>query len=177
MKRVIYIAILVLIGSSSIGQQQYVYTSYLLNDYYYNPAIAGSKDVHLANLTYRNQWVGFDDAPVSIMGNFFGSYNNEGVHGYGVSLISDKTGITQNTGVYLNYAYHVKLNDDLKLGFGVKPGFMQYRVKLYSAILADEGDEILTGNVLSANAIDLSSEGVDLLGLALDLGLRLACFF
>lgn len=157
MKRVVYILTLMLIGSGSWAQQQYVFTNFMLNDYYYNPAIAGSKDVHMANLIYRNQWTGFDEAPVSLMGNFYGSAQNKGVHGYGVSILSDRTGITQNTGFYLNYAYHLKLNETIKLGFGIKPGYMQYRVRLYDARLADQGDEILTGNVLSANAVDLSS--------------------
>lgn len=157
MRRIIVILIFIGAGLSSNAQQQYVFTNFMLNDYYYNPAIAGSRDVSLANLVYRNQWAGFDDAPVSLMGNFYGSVKNEGQHGYGVSLISDKTGLTQNTGFYVNYAYHVKLNETIKLGLGVKPGYMQYRVRLYDAQLADEGDDVLTGNILSANAIDLSS--------------------
>ncbi|MBL4703895.1 MAG: type IX secretion system membrane protein PorP/SprF [Flavobacteriales bacterium] len=157
MKSLVTILIFVGIGVVSFGQQQYVFTNYMLNDYYYNPAIAGSRNVHMANLTYRSQWTGFDEAPVSLMGNFYGSIRNEGKHGYGVSILSDKTGLTQNTGVYLNYAYHLKLSETLKLGFGIKPGYMQYRVRLYDAQLADQGDDVLTGNVLSANAIDLSS--------------------
>jgi len=106
MKSLVTILIFVGIGVASFGQQQYVFTNYMLNDYYYNPAIAGSRNVHMANLTYRSQWTGFDEAPVSLMGNFYGSIRNEGKHGYGVSILSDKTGLTQNTGVYLNYAYH-----------------------------------------------------------------------
>jgi len=157
MKRLINIAILLLIAANVCGQQRYVFSNFLINDYYFNPAIAGSKLVHLANLTYRNQWVGFDEAPVTLSGNFYGSARNEGKHGYGVSIVSDRTGLTQNTSVYLNYAYHLNLTEKVKLGFGVKPGYMQYRVKLYDAVLADQGDEVLTGNILSSNAIDLSS--------------------
>ncbi len=157
MIRYFYIAVFMLLSFATYSQQQYIFTNFMLNDYYYNPAIAGSKDVHTANLIYRNQWVGFDEAPVSLQGNFYGSIKNEGQHGYGLSIISDRTGLTQNTGFYVNYAYHVKLNETMKLGFGVKPGYMQYRVKLYDARLADQGDDILTGNVLAANAVDLSS--------------------
>lgn len=71
--------------------------------------------------------------------------------------MSETTGITQNTGVYLNYAHHFKLSDKLKLGLGIQPGYMQYRVKLYDAQLADQGDEVLTGSVYSASAVDVSS--------------------
>lgn len=141
----------------AMSQQQMVTTNFLMNDYYYNPAIAGSKDKHIANIAYRNQWTGFQGAPVTLFGNFYGSYKNEEKIGYGVSLVSDRNGLTQNTGLYLNYAYHFKLSEKVKLGLGVKPGYMQYRVKLYDAQLADEGDEVLTGNVLSANALDVQS--------------------
>ena len=147
----------VALAGNSIAQQRAVYSNFLLNDYYYNPAIAGSKTVHIANVSYRNQWVGFEGAPSLIMGNFYGSLKNKGKMGYGVSLISESTGITQNTTVYLNYAHHFRLSDNIKLGLGIKPGYMQYRVRLYEAQLADEGDEVLTGNIYSASALDMSA--------------------
>lgn len=158
MKTLLIIAVFV-VGCTTFtsAQQRAVYSNFLLNDFYYNPAIAGSKEIHQANITYRNQWVGFDGAPSLILGNFSGSVKNQGKIGYGVSLVSETAGITQNTGIYLNYAHHFKLSDKLKLGLGVQPGYMQYRVKLYDAQLADQGDEVLTGSVYSASAIDVSS--------------------
>lgn len=146
----------------AFGQQQTVYTNFLLNDYYYNPAIAGSRDATVS-LAYRNQWAGFDGAPVAVMGNMHGSLKNRGKHGYGVAVTSDKTGLTQKTGFYLNYAHHFKLWDNTKLGLGVQPGFMQYSVKLFDAQLADAGDQVLTGNILSVNAIDMNA-GFNLYG-------------
>ena len=158
MKTTLIIAFFVIACSSfSSAQQRAVYSNFLMNDFYYNPAIAGSKEVHQANITYRNQWVGFEGAPSLVMGNFTGSVKNEGKIGYGVSLVSETAGITQNTGIYLNYAHHFKLSDKVKLGLGVQPGYMQYRVKLYDAQLADQGDEVLTGSVYSASAIDMSA--------------------
>ena len=157
MGRILLIAITLVLTTSLFAQQRAVYSNYLMNDYYYNPAIAGSKNVHMANVSYRKQWVGFVGAPSLIMANFYGSVKNQGKMGYGVSLISESTGITNNTTVYLNYAHHFKLGEKIKLGLGVQPGFMQYRVKLYDAQLADEGDEVLTGNIYSANAFDVSA--------------------
>jgi type IX secretion system PorP/SprF family membrane protein len=138
------------------AQQQLVFTNYLLNSYYYNPAIAGSKNVHEANLSYRNQWVGFEGAPKSIIGSFHGSLRNEGKVGYGATIISDKSGLIQNTGFYLNYAQHFRLGEKVKLGFGLQPGFIQYRIRLYDAQVADEGDNVLTGNILASNGFDLN---------------------
>lgn len=157
MKKLLIIAFIVVVTSPVLAQQRAVYSNFLMNDYYYNPAIAGSKEIHQANITYRNQWVGFDGAPSLLMGNFSGSAKNEGKIGYGVSLISETAGITQNTGIYVNYAHHFKLSEKYKLGLGIQPGYMQYRVKLYDAQLADQGDEVLTGSVYSASALDVST--------------------
>ena len=157
MKSLLTIIFIVSLCTFANAQQQGVYSNFLMNDYYYNPAIAGSKDVHMANLSYRNQWVGFEDAPVNMNANFYGSVRNKGKAGYGASIVSEKSGLVNNTGIYLNYAQHFKLSKKLKLGFGIQPGYIQYRVKLYDAVLADQGDEVLTGSVYAANAIDVNA--------------------
>jgi type IX secretion system PorP/SprF family membrane protein len=157
MKKIVIISLLILFASSSEAQQQRVFTNFLMNDYYYNPAIAGSKDVHYANLGYRNQWTGFNEAPKTIYANYYGSFKNQMKHGYGVSFHNTRSGLLSNTSFLVNYAYHVKLNDKIKLGMGVKTGFFQYNIKLYDAQVADAGDNILTGTVLSTGALDLSS--------------------
>ena len=157
MRKTLYILGLLVVSLNAAAQQQVTFTNFLLNDYYYNPAIAGSRKVHVANLSYRSQWTGFDGAPKTILGSFYGSVKNKGKHGYGAMIVSDKTGMTQRTGFYLNYAHHIKLSEKFKLGLGIQPGDIQYRVALYEARLADQGDDILTGSVLSANAIDVNA--------------------
>ena len=47
MKKIILI-LLILASQPLFGQQHYSNTNYLLNEYAYNPAIAGSKKVHVA---------------------------------------------------------------------------------------------------------------------------------
>jgi len=157
MKLILLILSIFVFGFNSYSQQRGTYSNFLLNDVYYNPAIAGSKNIHIANISYRNQWVGFDGAPTLLMGNFYGSVKNKGKMGYGVSLLSEKVGITQSTTFSINYAHHFKLSEKMKLGLGIQPGYMQYRVKLYDAVLADQGDDVLTGSVYSANALDASA--------------------
>jgi type IX secretion system PorP/SprF family membrane protein len=67
------------------------------------------------------------------------------------------TGLLQRTGGYLTYAYHVKLNDNFKLGMGLSAGAMQYRVRLYDAKLYDKDDELLNGNLLSKIVYDMNA--------------------
>ena len=161
MKKFLYILSLLLLAGPTFAQQQRVFTNFMMNDYYYNPAIAGSKDVHLANIGFRSQWTGFNEAPVTIYGNFYGSWKNERKHGYGISIVNDRSGLVSNTSFMLNYAYHVRLGDKLRLGLGVRPGYQQFNIKLYDAQVADAGDQVLTGTVLSTGAVDLSS-GINL---------------
>ncbi|UKN02993.1 type IX secretion system membrane protein PorP/SprF [Paracrocinitomix mangrovi] len=157
MKKLLFILAISCFAYISKAQQQYVFTNFMMNDYYYNPAVAGSKKFHYANLGFRMQWAGFNEAPMTMYANFYGSVKNEMKHGYGISIVNDRSGLVNNTAISLNYAYHVKLGEKWKLGMGVKPGFIQYNIKLYDALLADEGDNILEGNVLSTGAFDLSS--------------------
>lgn len=157
MKKIFYILIFLSCMFNAKAQQQFVFSNYMLNQYYYNPALAGSENVHKASIGYRNQWAGFDEAPVTMHANFYGSYANMRKHGYGVSLMSDRSGLIQNTNIYLNYAYHINLTDSIRMGFGIKPGYLQYNVNLYDAQLADPVDDVLTGNILATNAIDFGS--------------------
>jgi type IX secretion system PorP/SprF family membrane protein len=157
MKNIGLIILFFMLSSKLLAQQNYTYTNYLLNEFYYNPAIAGVENIHRANVGFKNQWVGFDDSPITYHANFYGSYKNKQEHGYGGSIVSDKTGLMQRTGFHLNYAYHLNLTDNIKMGIGVKPGYLLYNIKLYDAQLADVGDEILTGNILATNAFDMGS--------------------
>jgi len=155
--RKIYILFIFCLPFVHFGQQLPVFTNFILNDYFYNPAVVGSKSSNYLNFSYRNQWAGFEGAPTTLMGSYYGTYRNNPKSGYGISLISDKAGLTQNTGIFLNYAYHLKLTKDIKMGLGIQPGFYQYRIRLYDVQMADLGDDILTGNVLSSNALDINS--------------------
>ncbi len=139
------------------AQQMGIYTNYLLNEFYYNPAIAGSRDVFLANINYRNQWVGFNEAPRSYTASVYGSWKNRRKAGIGMSVVGERGGLTQRTGGYLTYAYHFSFTEKLRMGLGVSAGFLQYRVRLYDVRVVDSGDDLLSGNVMNANAPDLNA--------------------
>ncbi len=140
-----------------VAQQQGVYTNFTFNEFHYNPAIVGSTNYHVVKFQHRNQWVGFSNAPSNVSGAWYGSYKNKMKHGYGIGIVNEKVGITTKLALHGNYGYHIKLGSKVRLGFGLRFGYSQYRIKLYDAILADIGDEVLTGNVLSNNALDAST--------------------
>jgi type IX secretion system PorP/SprF family membrane protein len=153
------IIVLVVMAFSFSGkaQQQSLYTNYLLNSYAYNPAVAGAQPYLQANMSYRNQWVGFDGAPKTALVSLYGPLKKQKNIALGGMIVSDKTGlITTNSG-YLTFAYHVKLNKKTKLGFGLSGGMKQYTVRLYDVKAYDKGDDYLTGSTLNANVFDANA--------------------
>lgn len=141
----------------SFGQQQSIFTNILANPLHYSPAYVGSTNYHEVSFFNRSQWVGFKDAPRNFYLNFHGSFKNRAKHGYGVQILSEQTGLLSRTGIYLNYGYQIKMSKKWKIGLGVRPGFVQYRVRLYDAVVADAGDPIFTGNTYSGNAFDVNA--------------------
>jgi type IX secretion system PorP/SprF family membrane protein len=156
MKKLYYLFLILAVSKFTFAQQQGVYSNFMMNSYYYNPAIAGSLPNHVINLGVRKQWTGFQGAPFLVNANFHGSYKNRGKVGYGASFISESMGITNRFGVYVNYAQHFRLFKDVKLGLGIRPGYLQYTAKLYKAQVADQGDATLTGNTYSGGAFDIN---------------------
>lgn len=157
MKRLLYITLFVVLTPFLAKSQQLgIYSNYMMNKFYYNAAVAGSQGVYVLNAAYRNQWVGFENAPSSFNFNIHGSVKSQGKIGYGLGVYNESTGLMNTTGIHLNYAHHFKLTEKLKLGLGIQPGFIQYRIRLYDGIIADEGDQTLLGSVYSTNAIDVN---------------------
>lgn len=150
-------SLFVIVVLVSFGQQQSVFTNVLANPLHYSPAYVGSTNYHEVSFYNRTQWAGFKDAPRNFYLNFHGSFKNRAKHGYGVQVLTEQTGLLGKTGIYLNYGYQVKMSPKWKMGLGIRPGFVQYRVRLYDAVIADAGDPIFTGNSYSGNAFDVSA--------------------
>ena len=122
MKKNLYISVIlaffVLLCTTVKAQQLPIYTNYLLNSYAYNPAVAGSKKDLVVNVNYRNQWVGFEDAPKTYGISLHSGLGKEKKAAIGALLNSDNTGLLSKTSGYLTFAYHVKLNKTYKTGIG-----------------------------------------------------------
>lgn len=143
--------------SFSNAQQQTLFTNITLHQYLYNPAYAGSSKGMQFNMGYRNQWTGFEGAPVTYMASGYGTFKKRPNMAAGGLIINDKSGLLSRTSFYGTYSYHVKINKKLNLGFGVGVGGVQYNVKIYNAKTYDKDDEFLKNNILNANAFDANA--------------------
>src|SRR4051812_13042017 len=88
------------------AQQQTLFTNFILNQYLYNPAYAGANKGTQFNLGYRNQWTGFDGAPVTYMASGFGTLKKRPNMAIGGVIINDKSGLLSRTSFYGTYSYH-----------------------------------------------------------------------
>jgi len=116
-----------------------MFTHYMYNTLSVNPAYAGSRDALTITGLYRNQWVGFDGAPVTQTVTVHSPVGASQV-GLGLSLIQDKIGPTKNTSVYADFSFTVKLSQKSNLTFGLKGGFSFFSADLPSLLLDEQND-------------------------------------
>lgn len=120
------------------AQQLPHFSQYMQNDFVINPAVAGSYDYSPILLTFRSQWTGFNDAPMTQTVSAHTSLlETMGVGGF---LFNDKTGPISRMGLQLAYAYHLRVGSRSWLSFGV--GGMMYQHSIdKSLITLDEPDD------------------------------------
>lgn len=153
----------------SNAQQVPMYSQYVMNGFLINPAVAGRDGYTTINLTVRDQWVGFEGAPVTYAASFQtrllkDSYiarstsvkkksvkptkgGNVGLGGY---IFSDRNGIMSRTGILGAYAYHIRLGETGTtpnyLSLGLAATFYQYSVDLSGDLMLDDYDDDFLNN-------------------------------
>lgn len=136
MKRVIKIACILIgllvftAGHKNVSaQQDPMYTQYMNNILVINPGFAGSQETGSLLLVSRNQWVSFTGAPKTNSLSYNTKLKQQKV-GIGFSILTDKVGPQNQTGVYLDYSYLLTVSEYFKMGMGLKTGVSFYRAAL-----------------------------------------------
>jgi len=142
-------------ANGAIGQHTPLTSQYLFNGLVINPAYAGSRDALAANLTYRHQWAGFDGAPVTQMLSVHAPMGRRKL-GLGLLIYNDRIGVSQETGVFSNYAYRMRLGKG-KLSFGIGAGFTLLRSQWTSLALQQASDQSFSVDTRSAIRPNFSS--------------------
>ena len=145
-----------LLVAFTFAQQQTLFTNFINNPFIYNPAYAGVFPGQEYSLQYRQQWSGFENAPRTAYANGYGTFKKKPYMAIGGTLMNDRVGLLNQTGFSAAYAYHLKINKNYKLGFGVSAGAAQYNIKIYDAVPypTDIDDPFLRSNILNANVFD-----------------------
>jgi len=143
----IILVLVLTLGSLSINAQQApMYTHYMNNTLVVNPGYAGSRDALTLTALHRSQWVGFSGAPITQTVTMHTPLRNEHI-GIGLSVLNDKIGPSNNTSVFFDYAYIIKLNEKSKLAFGLSAGVNIYNANLSSLQLDVQNDPTFQNNI------------------------------
>lgn len=135
--RAFAVAAIFLMSLHARAQHNIVYSQYLFNGLLINPAYAGSHVQFSGTLTYRNQWVNFEGAPVTTTLGVHNSFMKGRVGG-GLLVTNDRIGSYSNTGVFGNYSYKIKDPTGGVLSMGVSAGFNNYNAN-FSELRLKEG--------------------------------------
>lgn len=141
MKKIFLLVVVTLSSYVVHAQQDVLLSQYMFNHLVINPGYAGSKDYMMATLLYRKQWVGWTGAPESQALSLHGPLRNKNL-GFGVSLLNDHIGVTSRVDLYGDLAYHLKLNQKLKIGFGLQGGFAYYSYKNSDLLYWEQNDKV-----------------------------------
>jgi type IX secretion system PorP/SprF family membrane protein len=148
MSRFILSILVVLFPLQLLGQMFPLSDHYMFNALAINPAFAGCQDALSATISYRNQWVGFGDAPKSQILSVHTPVYNDRI-GLGLLVERNSIGIFKETSLIANYAYRMELKDG-KLALGLGFGFTLSNIAWNELIAADANDAQLMNNRSSA---------------------------
>ena len=126
MKKTTFIAFLFLV-INAYPQQEPLFSQHYLNDMTINPAISGSQPYNSLTIQTRQQWLGFEGAPLSSKVSYHGSLNNRSA--MGGYLMLDKAVPSMQINAHLNYSYHIPLDyDKVNLSFGLGTKIMYHNL-------------------------------------------------
>ncbi len=157
MKHGIIICLLIGFMKSLKAQQDPQFSLYQFNQLAVNPAYAGARDAIAVVADMRKQWVGFPGAPVTLAFTAHAPVWNNRL-GLGVNVLSDQIGAKSTTGIYGNVAYIMKLSNRLKLSFGLRAGYINYRFNFNKVSYKDLNEASVAGlSTISRSAVDIDA--------------------
>ncbi len=139
---------LLFMANLSFAQQEPMFTQYMFNGLYINPAYAGSHEYWSSSLTIRNQWASadFKGAPKTVLGSIDGPIRGKNM-GLGFNLLYDELGVTKTVAAQVNYSYQLKFTNNTRLAFGINAGVAQYSSSLKDLLIWDENDQVYASNL------------------------------
>lgn len=141
MRKIIKILFLLMIPLSVCGQLTPLTSQYVLNPLLLNPASAGNRGVLNVAAFYRKQWVGVTGSPETMTLTADAPFRDDRM-GFGLSVVSDKIGITKETQFKTNYSYKISVGKG-DLSFGLGAGLIVTNTAWSKLIVLDPEEDIL----------------------------------
>ena len=154
MTRLILLSVVAMLAfCDASGQQLHRRTQFLFNTYLINPAVAGTQVYTPILASYRQQWAGFAQAPTTY--TISGHTLMPNKIGLGGIIFQDNTGgAISRTGAEVTGSYHVDLNNQDAVSFGLSLVGSQFKFDNSSLVVYDENDLALVGDMESQFNVD-----------------------
>ena len=146
MKKISFLILALIFSGTIYAQQLPQLTQFMDNNYVLNPAFAGMENYYQVKTSIRNQWTGIADAPSTTILSMYGQ-QEENV-GLGGIIFNDQFGPTSRTGGAVSYAYHLSLNEKIKLSLALSGGFTQFKIDKNGWNVANPNDPLTQGDVI-----------------------------
>ena len=159
MKRYITLIFLTVLSIAGLrAQEDIVYDQYYWNYYLANPAVAGATRCSHVLGTFKKQWVGMDDSPMTETVSFRTRIlKNVGLGAY---FYNDKNGYSLRQGGEVTFAYHIPLSQSY--GYFMKDRDLQRQLSFgISAVISHYGfdDALFTED--NADDVTIANGGKD----------------
>ena len=118
--RRIFLLLILVLPNLNFSQQESYFSLYRYNMNVINPAFAGADASNMLSFTSRSQWASVEDAPNTLALAFSSARENN--VGLGISLVSDKVFIEQQTFAYIDFSYKLQTSGESALFLGLKGG-------------------------------------------------------
>jgi len=151
MKKLVLAFCLISIVSAK-AQQIPLSSLYSYNKMLINPAETSEKPTSYVHLGHRQQWLGFEGAPVTTW--LTGQTRLNKSMGLGGAVLLDKMSFLERLSINLNYSYKVKFNKEHAARFGVSLGMLQSKVNMSNVVTDDVNDALLLNPSLNSIGMD-----------------------
>jgi type IX secretion system PorP/SprF family membrane protein len=116
------------------AQHEQQYTQFMFNKLAFNPAYAGNTGDLTATAIYRNQWMGFEGAPVSMGVSVDGGLKEDKI-GLGMNIFRTTVGIFDTWTMDGIYSYKLRLGPEATLSAGLQASLRYYGVNFLDSRL------------------------------------------
>lgn len=144
---------------STQGQQISQLSQYMFNDFLYNPGLAGFNDNLEIRLSFRKQWVGFNNAPLTNIISIRSAMdsNKYGIGGY---IIAEKIGLLKKNNISGSYAYCAKFDESHKLYMGLSLNLTQITMNKDELLIIDKNDNKINTEINSSTLTPDANIGI-----------------
>ncbi len=120
LKTSLVIALMVSLGYQVRAQDPPIFSQFFANPYQFNPSYAAHNGYAEANVFYRKQWVGFENAPEALSLNAHAPLGRNIAIGF--TAYSNKTILLNNSALLATVGYKVRFGNFSHLNFGLSGG-------------------------------------------------------